>query len=338
MAAVGGARATDEEWVRRYHGIVAALGSGAPGAVAFGTDANGLLVLIDKPNGHRFDYSSFPKSALGAMSWDYNDVGVAHYGMLADFMHGLPTLTGGSDVVAGLMSGAEYFAATWEIAEAYARDHAVEASAVLHAAAAAVSCAPGTRWVHSCQRCLRPREPCTTLAAPHCGATRSLDPWGLCVTAKAKKAAPAAAAAPATGAGAPSLAAGEYTLLLVSADSSSDARKLFDVDVVPRGGRLELHSHGAQPGTNGPTLRGGFRGSHFLMRLNGNGSDRVLVLTAVGLSKGPLTEIMGAYAVHAPTHNQAEARTGTFLLTKTATTGAVPLTDLGPYLAQPPGQ
>jgi microsomal dipeptidase-like Zn-dependent dipeptidase len=339
IAAVGGARATDEEWVRRYQAIASALGSAAPGALAFGTDANGVIVTIDKPNGHRFDYSSFPKSTLGAMSWDYNDVGVAHYGMLADFMHGLPTLPGGNDVVTGLMSGAEYFAATWEIAEAYARKQGADAGPALRAAAAAaVSCAPGTKWVHSCQKCLRPREPCPTLAAPHCDDTRSLDPWGLCMTAKAKKAAPAAPAPPppAAGAAAPSLAAGEYTLVLAypgsSADGSADVTKVFDVDVVPSGGRLELRSHGARAGAKEPTLRGGFRGTHFLMRLGG--SDRVLVLTAVGIAKGPLTEIMGGYAVHAPTHNQPEARTGTFLLTKTAASGAAPLTDLGPYLAQ----
>jgi microsomal dipeptidase-like Zn-dependent dipeptidase len=342
MSAVGGAKTSDAEWVQRYQGIVAALGPGTPpGAVSFGTDANGLIQLIDKPNGRRFDYSqSFPESKLGDVSWDYNDVGVAHYGMLADFMHGLPSLPGGSDVVAGLKSSAEYFAVTWEIAEAYARDHAADAGAGLRVAT--VSCAPDTRWDASCHECLRPRQRCTKLTPPQCDRSRTLDPWGLCMTtkaAKAKRAAPAAAPAPA-GAPGRSLAKGEYTLLLVSAnagaDPSSDPRKLFDVDVIPNGQHVELRTHGAQPGTKGPTLQGGFRGKHFVLRLNESG--RVLVLTAVGLGEGQLTEVKGAYAVHVPKQNQSEPPTGAFLLEKTATAGAAPLTDLGPYLAQQLGQ
>jgi membrane dipeptidase (peptidase family M19) len=355
MAAVGGAKTTDDLWLARYQAIVAALGSGKDGAVSFGTDANGMIHLMDKPNAHRIDYSpTFAKSAIGNVSWDYNDVGVAHYGMLADFVRALGTLPGGNDVVGGLNRSAEYFAATWEIAEKYAQNQAAGAGASTSAAgtgadagagapaalrmAAAVACSAGTRWDQSCRKCLRWRERCGTLQAPVCGPSRTLDAWGLCMSttakAKAKPAAPAARAAVTPGAGR-SLAAGEYTLLLASAngsaDSSSDPRKLFDVDVVPNGGHVELRSHAGGAGPSGPILRGGFRGPHLMLRLNG--SNRVLVLTAVGLAQGQLTEAMGAYAVHVPTRNQSEARTGTFVLKKSVMAGAAPLTELEPYLA-----
>ena len=68
--------------------------------------------------------SAFTMSSLGSRTWNYNTDGVAHYGMLADFMqavggmqqHG--TLPSGSDLIDKyLLNGAEYFLDTWKLAE-----------------------------------------------------------------------------------------------------------------------------------------------------------------------------------------------------------------------------
>jgi hypothetical protein len=65
----------------------------------------------------------FGKSSLAGGSWDYNQVGVAHYGMLPDFLQDVSTLSGatgspsGLAVVSSMMFGAQYFYETWRIAE-----------------------------------------------------------------------------------------------------------------------------------------------------------------------------------------------------------------------------
>jgi hypothetical protein len=58
------------------------------GAVAFGTDLNGL-VKGPKPAGSRQLYTGWlPPSRSGSKTWYYDTDGVAHYGMLADFVRG----------------------------------------------------------------------------------------------------------------------------------------------------------------------------------------------------------------------------------------------------------
>ena len=61
--------------------------------------------------------SSFPMSMLGTMSWDYNIVGVAHYGMLADFRKDMATAPDGPTVISNMNQEAEYFFETWKICE-----------------------------------------------------------------------------------------------------------------------------------------------------------------------------------------------------------------------------
>jgi hypothetical protein len=68
--------------------------------------------------------SGIPMSSLGNQTWNYNTAGVAHYGMLPDFLADVATLpattTGGptgANVVAQMQSGAQYFYQTWRIAE-----------------------------------------------------------------------------------------------------------------------------------------------------------------------------------------------------------------------------
>lgn len=68
--------------------------------------------------GSSIKYSSaFPRSMEGTKTWDYNRDGVAHYGMLPDFLEDVKSLPGGADVVATFNTGADYFYRTWKITE-----------------------------------------------------------------------------------------------------------------------------------------------------------------------------------------------------------------------------
>lgn len=89
-------------------------------AVALGTDANGLSPLPGaRPvcfTGECVSYSDdFPRSTFGERTWDYNAHGVAHYGLMPDFMRDVAGLSQtGRDAVFEQMGAAEAFARTWE--------------------------------------------------------------------------------------------------------------------------------------------------------------------------------------------------------------------------------
>jgi len=359
MSAVGGAATDDAEWVARYRGIVAAM-SGAPaGAVSFGTDADGLARAMRPPAGHHLDYTAqFPKSTLQGASWDYNDAGVAHYGMLADFVKALPAVNG-ADVVTSLAQSAQYFVDTWAKAEAYAAAHASDGGAphpvaavsapgpvaATTAAARAIAtntpCTAGMAYNPSCKQCLLPRARCE-LPRPVCDSSRHRDRWGLCTTrtGSAKPLAQGAATSP----GGPSLAPGEYTLVLAAKmvpGTPAGARTIaegFDVDVMPNGRRISLRSHGAKAGAADPIPSGGLRGDRFWVRLDTG--DQVLVLVGRAGAAGSLTQVQGSYVAHMPSQDrEQEPLAGVFVLKKNSTmakpaTGLHALTDLKPFLTQ----
>lgn len=57
-------------------------------------------------------------STLGNRSWDYNIDGVAHFGMLADYLQAMRGAPGGASMIDNnLMYGADYFYETWRISE-----------------------------------------------------------------------------------------------------------------------------------------------------------------------------------------------------------------------------
>jgi hypothetical protein len=71
--------------------------------------------------GQSVQYSAaFPPSTDGNKTWNYITDGVAHYGMLPDFLMDVASLQsiGGPAVVQNIMSGADYFFHTWQISEA----------------------------------------------------------------------------------------------------------------------------------------------------------------------------------------------------------------------------
>ena len=109
-----------------------------PGAIAFGSDLDGLVKgpapgwgnsdsLYKRPN------YSFPKSMSGSKTWDFTTDGVAHYGMMWDFVmdlrrnsantstgaNGVPTGVSGGELVDNHLSrSANYFWQMWSIIDA----------------------------------------------------------------------------------------------------------------------------------------------------------------------------------------------------------------------------
>ncbi len=138
-------------WSRQYQQAMRAMGfrnddpalraAYQSGAIALGTDLNGL-VKGPKPPGTRtpeydratFPPNSLPPSRLGNKQWDYISDGVAHYGLLPEFIRdvsatpraaiavnaaGQPyNVTGAELVDQHLLLGAEYFYRMWERCEA----------------------------------------------------------------------------------------------------------------------------------------------------------------------------------------------------------------------------
>jgi microsomal dipeptidase-like Zn-dependent dipeptidase len=83
--------------------------------VALGTDINGLVVSPSPPKDTPVIYdATFQRCKTGHKAWDYNKDGVAHYGLLPDFLKHVEQLEGGAKVVQQLNQSAEHFAQMWE--------------------------------------------------------------------------------------------------------------------------------------------------------------------------------------------------------------------------------
>jgi microsomal dipeptidase-like Zn-dependent dipeptidase len=376
MAGVGSASLDDIHWVANFNAVAAAMNrevdGGLPGALDFGTDTDGVSPLMLAPDGGpRVVYSAqFPKSTLGSKSWDYNVDGVAHYGMIADFLEGVPRVNGGQDVRGKMMKGAQYFYDTWKRMEAYSVQHQAGsvvaalasttpspagASATPNAAAAALgesaepACPSGSVYRRACKVCLRPRERCPSLPPVTCPPGRKPDKWGLCF-AGAARATPSAAASPMTPvkASGVSLSPGNYTLVLAgprkSAAEPERKRAGFDVVVTSNGPSISLRSRTGKAGKKGVEGTGAFRSNgadreerrrtRFVMRLDLG--DDVLLLTASAANDGKLTRLRGGFVGHRP---GGSALTGTFWLEpastfKNARTGIRPYEAIGLFLAE----
>jgi hypothetical protein len=116
MAGVGSSGQDAAAWLALYHQVTTAMG---PGAVAgFGTDTNGFGLGMPPRLGSSVKYTTdFPVSTDHGKTWNYNTDGVAHYGMLPDFLKDVGSLPGGPAVVDNAMTGTEYFYQTWRKAE-----------------------------------------------------------------------------------------------------------------------------------------------------------------------------------------------------------------------------
>lgn len=85
--------------------------------IAIGSDANGMELLPRTSEGLNTDvfYADFPRCQTGNRIWDYTTEGVAHYGLMADFMRDVQQRS--PTVHANLMKSAEYFAQMWQKCE-----------------------------------------------------------------------------------------------------------------------------------------------------------------------------------------------------------------------------
>jgi hypothetical protein len=143
MFGLGSDAAHSSAWARNYQSAMIIMGYQSPdttktsyvnGAISFGTDLNGLVKGPIPGGGNRVKYdASFPMSNSGTKFWDYNTEGVAHYGMLADFVrdvrfapsngymgpNGVPIGVAGDELVDNhLFRSANYFWQMWERIEA----------------------------------------------------------------------------------------------------------------------------------------------------------------------------------------------------------------------------
>jgi hypothetical protein len=258
------------------------------------------------PPAHRFNYTpEFPKSSTDGVSWDYNDAGVAHYGMIADFLHGLPALDGGATVVSNLQTGAQYFYETWRLVEAYRQAHGSDAGASANLAVIDAG-APSAR---------RARRVCPD--------HKQTDTWGVCTKVGAKPvaiSARASAPAPLRGtADEATLTPGAYTLVLVTGGSSTHERAGFNVEVTAVGRRITLRAQGGKAGAKVPKATGGFRRDRFVMRVDAD--DQVLMLNAKASGPGTLNDVRGGFVAH--TGGKAGVG-GIFVLKMTSTLSRAP--------------
>src|SRR6188768_3205307 len=95
-----------QEFIAQYLAIQDEMGNRG---IGFGTDMNGL-VKGGRPIKNSVSYTaSFPKSKTGNRTWDYNVDGMAHYGMLTDFIRALEERSAdGKSVVTSLNKSAEF--------------------------------------------------------------------------------------------------------------------------------------------------------------------------------------------------------------------------------------
>ncbi len=125
MFGLGTAGVKSSAYLRDYLKAGSLVGNGR---VALGTDLNGLekgppppvTIDITKPLPPQLKAcpdiynAAFVKSKTGDKTWDYCTAGVAHYGMLPDFLRDLGTKPNGSSLNTSILLNAEMFAQMWE--------------------------------------------------------------------------------------------------------------------------------------------------------------------------------------------------------------------------------
>jgi len=108
MAGVGWDKAFDTHFLRSFQAVAREMNGRS---LALGSDINGFIPAPIQMT--RILYTqNFPRARMGPVTWDYNRDGVAHYGMLPDFMRALEN-AGGTSEVQVLFNGAQAFFETW---------------------------------------------------------------------------------------------------------------------------------------------------------------------------------------------------------------------------------
>jgi hypothetical protein len=80
-------------------------------AIALGTDTNGIEASPGPPPYPMALQNTLP--ATGRRRWDYNSDGVAHYGLMPEFVSDLSSQSGGEELVKKLFGGARAFFQMW---------------------------------------------------------------------------------------------------------------------------------------------------------------------------------------------------------------------------------
>ncbi len=124
MAGIGSAKADAGVWLNTFQATLGAMVPTNAPAGAFGTDADGMEFMMPPRQGSNVNpalppapFPALPPATDGAKTWDYNRDGVAHYGLLPDYLQDVATLPGGQAAVQRMFGGAEYFYETWLLAE-----------------------------------------------------------------------------------------------------------------------------------------------------------------------------------------------------------------------------
>ncbi len=126
LGGVFGVGTTDSEehhtdaqtFISSFNEVWTAMGGDSYGAVAIGTDANGMERLPRASpglNSATFYDATFQPAKTGNRTWDYTTEGVAHYGLMADFFRDVKQRS--PQTYQNLMNSAEHFARMWEKAE-----------------------------------------------------------------------------------------------------------------------------------------------------------------------------------------------------------------------------
>jgi microsomal dipeptidase-like Zn-dependent dipeptidase len=127
MAGIGAANTDAQAWLSTLSQTVSAMNVGNLPVIAFGTDADGMEFMMPPRAGSAVNPATpLPPPAIpltlshdGTRTWDYNHDGVAHYGLLPDFLLDVASLQsqGGPSVVVQMFNGAQSFYDTWYLAE-----------------------------------------------------------------------------------------------------------------------------------------------------------------------------------------------------------------------------
>lgn len=126
MFGIGTADQTPAEFISAYrrvmnwaenHGVEYA-------SLGVGTDANGLEPLPKNTPGLLstmfYEKTGLTRQKTGNRIWDYTKDGVAHYGLMNEFMRDVKTQPNGEEVYNHLWQSAEHFARMWERCESLA--------------------------------------------------------------------------------------------------------------------------------------------------------------------------------------------------------------------------
>jgi|GEM_PF-1463254 len=116
MFGVGTADTNPSDFVKNYNVAWYVMGSRN---TAIGTDVNGFEPLPKaSPNLNSNDfYRGLEKCTTGNRTWDYTKEGVAHYGLMTEFLRDARLQQNGYEMMNSLMLSAEYFAQMWEKCE-----------------------------------------------------------------------------------------------------------------------------------------------------------------------------------------------------------------------------